>query len=218
MARKIDPTKRTAIMSAGRVILLRDGYATAKMSDIAAEAGVAPGTLYLYFESKEALAGAIGEDFFGTLGENMTKLIKNLNAPANVNDLVEFVLRIGTEERDLLALLKQRMPQPACDENSPRLQFVKQLASVLEDLMKRADVRQYEPNSLAEVVLSILHGLMISCIFSPSTDVGRLKASAVQVLQHALFTDEALAAIEREGQNTSGALKSASSSKGKALA
>lgn len=206
-------------MSAGRVILLRDGYATAKMSDIAAEAGVAPGTLYLYFESKEALAGAIGEDFFCTLGENMTKLIKNLNAPANVNDLVEFVLRTGTEERDLLALLKQRMPQqPACDENSPRLQFVKQLASVLEDLMKRADVRQYEPNSLAEVVLSILHGLMISCIFSSSTDVGRLKASAVQVLQHALFTDEALAAIEREGQNTSGALKGASSSKGKALA
>ena len=217
MARKIDPSKRTAIMNAGRVILLRDGYATAKMSDIAAEAGVAPGTLYLYFESKDALAGAIGEDFFGTLGENMTKLIKNLDAPAKVNDLVEFVLHIGTEERDLLALLKQRMPEPACDESSPRFQFKRQLASVLEELMKRSEVRQYEPYPIAEVVLSILHGLMVSCVFSQTTDVGPLKACAVTVLQHALFTDEALAAIERESQNSS-AIPNATSTKGKALA
>jgi AcrR family transcriptional regulator len=229
MARKIDPSKRTAIMNAGRAILLRDGYTAAKMSDIAAEAGVAPGTLYLYFESKDALAGAIGEDFFCTLGENMTKLIKNLDAPANVNELVEFVLRIGTEERDLLALLKQRMPDPgrdensrraqfACDENNPRTQFKKQLAAVLEELMKKVEVRQYEPYPLAEVVLSILHGLMMSCIFSQTTDVGPLKSCAVTVLQHALFTDEALAAIEHESENPSSALRSASSNKGKALA
>jgi AcrR family transcriptional regulator len=206
-------------MNAGRVILLRDGYATAKMSDIAAEAGVAPGTLYLYFESKDALAGAIGEDFFGRLSENMTKLIKKLDAPAKVHDLVEFALHIGTEERDLLALLKQRMPEPSvCDESSPRSQFKRQLASVLEQLMKKEDVRQYEPYQLAEVVLLILHGLMVSCIFSQTTDVGPLKACAVTVLQHALFTDEALAAIERESQNSSGALHSADSTKGKALA
>jgi AcrR family transcriptional regulator len=209
MARKIDPSKRTAIMNAGRAILLRDGYATAKMSDIASEAGVAPGTLYLYFESKDALAGAIGEDFFGRLGENMTKLIKNLDAPAKVNELVEFVLRIGTEERDLLALLKQRMPEPACDENSPRSQFKRQLASVLEELMKKSEVRQYDPYPLSEVVLSILHGLMVSCIFSETTDVGPLKACAVTVLQHALFTDEALLSIEREAQHSSGALHTA---------
>ncbi len=221
MARKIDPSKRTAIMSAGRVILLRDGYAAAKMSDIAGEAGVAPGTLYLYFESKEALAGAIGEDFFCTLGENMTKLIKNLDSPTRVVDLVEFVLRTGTEERDLLALLKQRMPEPACDEDSPRMRFIGQLATVLEDLMRKANVRQYEATSLAEVVMSVLHGLMMACIFSKSTNIEGLKASAVRVLQHALFTDEAIDALDHEMQSIPGVVAHSSatdaSTKGKAL-
>ena len=189
MARKIDPAKRTAILRSGRTILLRDGYGAAKMSDIAAEADVAPGTLYLYFESKEALAGAIGEDFFGRLGENFTQLIKKLDKSNGVADLVEFTLRIGTEERDLLALLKRSMPEPKCDQNSPRMHFRSQLAGVLQDLMKKENVRQYEPYSLADVVMSVLHGLMISCVFSDSVNTDELKASAVKVLQHALFED-----------------------------
>ena len=189
MARKIDPAKRTAILAAGRSILLRDGYGAAKMSDIAAEAGVAPGTLYLYFESKEALASAIGEDFFGRLGENFTQLIKKLNKPNGVSDLVEFTLTVGTEERDLLALLKRSMPESSCDNQSPRMQFRGQLAAVLQDLMKKENVRQYEPFSLADVVMSVLHGLMISCVFSDSLNTAELKASAVKVLQHALFED-----------------------------
>jgi AcrR family transcriptional regulator len=189
MARKIDPAKRTSILSAGRTILLRDGYAAAKMSDIAAEAGVAPGTLYLYFESKESLASAIGEDFFGRLGENFIHLINQLNDPSGLVALVDFSLHIGKEERDLLALLKRSMPEPTCEKTSPRTLFRNQVAIVLEELMKKPNVRQYEPHSLADVILSILHGLMISCVFAENVNTDELKASAVKVLQHALFED-----------------------------
>ncbi|HEY9682605.1 MAG TPA: TetR/AcrR family transcriptional regulator [Oculatellaceae cyanobacterium] len=189
MARKIDPAKRTSILTAGRTILLRDGYGAAKMSDIAAEAGVAPGTLYLYFESKEALASAIGEDFFGRLGENFIHLIKQLNDPSGIDSLVDFSLRIGKEERDLLALLKRSMPEPRCEQTSPRTLFRNQVAIVLQELMKKQYVRHYEPQSLADVMLSILHGLMISCVFSENGQTDELKASAVKVLQHALFED-----------------------------
>ena len=61
MVRTLDPRKRTTILKAARTIFLKDGYASTKMSDIASEAGVAPGTLYLYFESKEALFKALVE-------------------------------------------------------------------------------------------------------------------------------------------------------------
>jgi len=207
MARKIDPSKRTAILSAGRNILLRDGYSAAKMSDIASEAGVAPGTLYLYFQSKEALASAIGEDFFGRLGEHFALLLKELDKPGGVAELVEFAVRTGTEERELLSLLKQRMPEPrGADDDSPRMIFRRQLASVLAELMTRENVRQYEPFSLADVVMSVLHGLMISCVLSRSLNTNELKASAVKVLQHALFEDSAI--------ENSGTAKSVSVSSG----
>jgi AcrR family transcriptional regulator len=45
----------TDIAEAAIRVFTRSGYRRAQMSDVAKEAGVAPGTLYLYVESKEAL-------------------------------------------------------------------------------------------------------------------------------------------------------------------
>ena len=194
MSRKIDPTKRTSILSAGRNIFLRDGYAAAKMSDIAAEAGVAPGTVYLYFDSKEALASAIGEDFFCRLSDEFTEVIKKLEKPSGIHDLVKWALRIGTEERDLLALIKTQLPHPTVDceaDDGPRVQFLRRLAQALERLQTKEHARKYDSFALANVVMSVLQGLTMACVFS-STDTEQMQAAAVKVLQHALFEDDAI--------------------------
>lgn len=47
--------RREAIVAAGRELLLAHGYDAVGMLDIARAAGVAKGTLYLYFPTKEAL-------------------------------------------------------------------------------------------------------------------------------------------------------------------
>jgi len=47
--------RRDDIVQAAMKVFERDGYETAKMVDIAKEAEVAKGTLYLYFETKAAL-------------------------------------------------------------------------------------------------------------------------------------------------------------------
>lgn len=47
--------RREAILAAALDIFSRHGFATARLDDVAARAGIAKGTLYLYFKSKEAL-------------------------------------------------------------------------------------------------------------------------------------------------------------------
>ena len=47
--------KRTALIEAALRVFSRVGFAAAKMDDVADEAGVSKGTVYLYFESKEQL-------------------------------------------------------------------------------------------------------------------------------------------------------------------
>ncbi|MEE9609109.1 MAG: TetR family transcriptional regulator [Myxococcota bacterium] len=47
------------ILEAARVVIAKRGYAKTTLARIAREAGVAKGTLYLYFENKEALLAAI---------------------------------------------------------------------------------------------------------------------------------------------------------------
>jgi AcrR family transcriptional regulator len=62
---RIDPRSssgirtRTAIIQAARVILERDGFRDARISDITQEAGVANGSFYTYFASKIEVVNAL---------------------------------------------------------------------------------------------------------------------------------------------------------------
>jgi AcrR family transcriptional regulator len=51
----VSERKRAAILDAARTVFSRQGYSGAAVDDVAAEAGIAKGTLYLYFKSKEEL-------------------------------------------------------------------------------------------------------------------------------------------------------------------
>lgn len=51
--------KRGAILRAGIKVFARNGYFNSKVSDVAAEAGIADGTVYLYFKSKDEILHSI---------------------------------------------------------------------------------------------------------------------------------------------------------------
>jgi AcrR family transcriptional regulator len=57
-----DRAKRRQIMDGARQVFLRQGFDAASMGEIARRAGVSKGTLYVYFDSKEALFEAIFEE------------------------------------------------------------------------------------------------------------------------------------------------------------
>ena len=53
--REKDPKKLEAIFNATLKLVLREGFSSLKMGSVAREARIATGTLYVYFDSKEAL-------------------------------------------------------------------------------------------------------------------------------------------------------------------
>jgi AcrR family transcriptional regulator len=53
---------RTALVQAAREIFERDGFLDARITDITARAGVAAGSFYTYFTSKEEVLAAVLED------------------------------------------------------------------------------------------------------------------------------------------------------------
>ncbi len=214
MARTLDQAKRTAILKSAKTIILREGYADAKMSHIAAEAGVAPGTLYLYFESKESLAAALSEDFFARLSEQFGTVIKKIQGPSGVEAFLNWALQIGMQEKDVLAMARDIQPDPKAPPLA-RQQFVEQLARVLSDLIESGTVRQYDdPRVLAEVVLSIMRRVIMAYAVFHDTNAEAVKACAVTMLQHALFDDQALT-DSRTNQKRTKANKPAARSKRK---
>jgi TetR/AcrR family transcriptional regulator, fatty acid metabolism regulator protein len=57
--RAVVADKREAILRAAIKVFARNGYFNSKVSDIAGEAGIADGTVYLYFKSKEEVLHSI---------------------------------------------------------------------------------------------------------------------------------------------------------------
>ncbi|WP_428032364.1 TetR/AcrR family transcriptional regulator [Ancylobacter sp.] len=74
------PTKRDQILRGAREIFLASGFDGASMGEIAREAGVSKGTLYVYFDSKEDLFTALVTDECKRTAEACFHL--DLDAPA----------------------------------------------------------------------------------------------------------------------------------------
>jgi len=73
-------TKR-AIMDAARRRFLHYGYKKTTIDDIALDAGVGKGTVYLYFESKEDILFKIARDVKGNITEQMRCIASSLATP-----------------------------------------------------------------------------------------------------------------------------------------
>ncbi|WP_158940866.1 TetR/AcrR family transcriptional regulator [Burkholderia sp. S171] len=84
--RTVDPVKHEAkrqeVLKAARRCFMRDGFRSASISAICTEAGMSPGHLYHYFESKEAIMGAIIEMMLASATERFSQTMTSSDALA----------------------------------------------------------------------------------------------------------------------------------------
>jgi len=73
--------KREKILRAAIDVFATEGYFSARMTDVAKRAGVADGTLYLYFEGKEHLLLSIFDDVLGRFIRRLEEEIEQLDNP-----------------------------------------------------------------------------------------------------------------------------------------
>jgi AcrR family transcriptional regulator len=82
------------LAAAALALFVEKGFAATRLDDVAARAGVSKGTLYLYFDSKEALFRAVIEESVLPLIEaSEARVVANLDDPARLLLLVVGVLR-----------------------------------------------------------------------------------------------------------------------------
>jgi AcrR family transcriptional regulator len=97
---------RQNLLSAARRVLSRHGFHRTKIVDIAREAGVAVGTFYLYYPTKEALFLEMVEDAVRLLKTEIDRLDSLANDPiqrARVG--CETFFRFAQENRDLFRIV-----------------------------------------------------------------------------------------------------------------
>jgi len=101
--------KLQAILDAALDVFLEKGFAEARLEDVAARAGVAKGTIYLYVPSKQALFEALLQSGIGgPMGEIAQKVLAlDGSAEEQLRALFAFLRRevLGTRRVDIVRLL-----------------------------------------------------------------------------------------------------------------
>jgi AcrR family transcriptional regulator len=121
-ARRLDPeARRRAILDAALIVFAENGFAGTRMDDVAARAGVAKGTLYLYFEDKKALFQGLVHDA----------------ADPILGVLEERVASFEGDTRELLAVVFAHLAAQAV--HSPRRHLVKLMMGEGERFPELAD-------------------------------------------------------------------------------
>ncbi len=173
--------KEGAIVSAAREIFITNGYARTTMAMIAREAGVADGTLYTYFENKDALARGVISDFYARLTESAQS---GVDARKTTRQKLEFLARnhinLVMEEYGILEMLpiltSSLSEYSGSDIYTLNKHYVGVFDAIIRDGRARGDIAvESKVWMLRDIFFGALdHGAKTMMIRSNKTDTKRL--------------------------------------------
>src|SRR6476646_10915690 len=100
--RAVVSDKREAILRAAVKVFAQKGYFNSKVSDIAGEAGIADGTVYLYFKSKDEILHSIFDQAMAVFIDEGNRELAVLDKPADrLRKIAELHLERLGADRDL---------------------------------------------------------------------------------------------------------------------
>jgi TetR/AcrR family fatty acid metabolism transcriptional regulator len=112
MPRKKDDQKRKKILDSATKVFARNGFANTKIQDVANECGIAHGTIYLYFKSKDELFMSIFQDNLSELISYINSEVeKEENAEKKFRKMISLQLDIIESNPDLTKLILIEFPR-----------------------------------------------------------------------------------------------------------
>ena len=107
-----DPDKPQQIIEAAVRVFARKGYYNSRVSDIAREAGIAAGTIYLYFKTKDDILVTLFRDKMADFVGALRKAIAGeADAASKIRRLVSLHFRILEESPDLAEVVQVELRQ-----------------------------------------------------------------------------------------------------------
>lgn len=173
--------RRAAILEAASRIFARHGFQAARMEDIAAEAGVAKGTLYLYFKNKDDLVLGLLEQFFAV---EFSALHALLDMPGSVRERLEQLATHLAQEtlamQDLLPIgyefyaVAARRPDVRATLQAYFRQWRETIAALLQQGVERGELRPVDGDTAATALIALFEGTALLWFTDPdSVDLTR---------------------------------------------
>jgi len=189
MSRQPDPKHREDILGAARQVFRERGYEKARMEDIARLAGVAKGTVYLYFRSKLAILEALVDSYYVMMLQTIAPHLDHSDSGLALKGAVHAGFELASREQDLVVLLDLRLGytknRKIATIGNPLA--LKEIRRFLKRCRDRGELRNYDPDIAAVLVGGLLQWITKLCLVWQGDDLARYEDTAVRMLQFALF-------------------------------
>lgn len=183
---------RDRLLAAAVDVFAAKGYAATRVSDIVREAGVAQGTFYLYFKSKQAIFEQLLDTCFSRLlAETLgTYSLRDISRPEDVIEQTQVLWRTILQQcradRALVSLALREAsaggPEVVARLEANYLQVIDGLAAYIEVAVARGLFRPVDPQLAAWAIVGMLERAIYYAVFvDEQADLDRLVDDLVRL-------------------------------------
>jgi TetR/AcrR family transcriptional regulator, fatty acid metabolism regulator protein len=160
--------KRERILDAAIKVFAAEGFYNAKVSQIAHEAGVADGTIYLYFKSKDDLLINLFEDRMERVNANLREAIETEStAVARLKRIVKLHLELVEQNRDMAEVISVELRQSSKfirEYSNPKFaEFLRTIAGAVVEGQRTGELRSgIDPYVFARALFGALDEIALA--------------------------------------------------------
>ena len=199
--RVVKPTeqRRAEILEAALSLFSSKGFHETTMEEVAREAGVAKGTIYLYFQSKEHLLLALKREFMQGLTDVVADMVadaielleagKQADYRDIIDDIFEGVVDYHRKRRAEVEVVVRQSPSPDLVHEALELErdYLGLVTSAFRTGMEYGLVHTEDPEMTAHLVTAAIRDNIATCLcYSEPDDLDRLVEASKQMLYKAL--------------------------------
>lgn len=197
--------KRQAVVQAAQELFTSVGYEQTTIADVAKKAGIAVGTVYLYFKNKRELLLAAREDWEAEFLSYMAQPeIQQIPHYMRARPLMEAVFRLCRERTEMIQLMG--IPPELIGEmyHKEGGKIREALKLFLDEGVELGVFRPVDTERAAVIAFGMVDSTLEHCFY---VDGGRHEQAymdaLIDALEHYLATDEVLLQLERIRQELS---------------
>ena len=144
---KRNKPKYKQIIDAAVIAIAENGYHQAQVSKIAKQAGVADGTIYLYFKNKEDILISVFQEKMSVFVDNLQDIIKNGSSSSEkLEQMIENHFKVLSDDRHLATVtqleLRQSNKEIRLKINAILKEYLKLLDEILIEGMLSGEFNQ----------------------------------------------------------------------------
>lgn len=134
---KRDKPKYKQIVDAAIIVIAENGYHQAQVSKIAKEAGVADGTIYLYFKNKEDILISVFKEKMAIFIEDLEEILKkNISTSEKLFKMIDNHFRLLHEDRYYAIVTQLELRQTNKELRMQINGVLKEYLTLLDNILK----------------------------------------------------------------------------------